>query len=111
MDGLTLMSDIQEWRPETPTLLITGHGEHDLAIQALRRGAYDLIQKPIDRDYFVAALQRAIQSYHLRRQVLDQQLALERHAQALEALIEERTRVLVETKGAKDEFLSLASHE
>ncbi len=111
IDGLALLTMIKELRPETPTLLITGHGEHDLAIQALRRGAYDLIQKPIDRDYFVAALQRAIQAYHLRRQVLEQQLALERHAQSLEALIEERTRELVEANAAKDEFLSLASHE
>lgn len=111
IDGLALLTMIKELRPETPTLLITGHGEHDLAIQALRRGAYDLIQKPIDRDYFVAALQRAIQAYHLRRQVLEQQLALERHAQSLEALVEERTRELVEANAAKDVFLSLASHE
>lgn len=111
MDGLALLTMIKELRPETPTLLITGHGEHDLAIQALRRGAYDLIQKPIDRDYFVAALQRAIQAYHLRRQVQEQQLALERHAQSLEALVEERTRELVEANAAKDVFLSLASHE
>lgn len=111
MDGLTLLTRIKEMRPETPTLLITGLGEHDLAIQALRRGAYDLIQKPIDRDYFVAALQRAIQTYDLRRQVREQQLALERHAQSLEALVEERTRELVEANAAKDVFLSLASHE
>ena len=66
MDGLALLAKIQELRPDTPTLLITGHGEHDLAVQALRGGAYDFIQKPIDRDYLVAALQRAIQTYQLR---------------------------------------------
>src|SRR5437764_1855292 len=67
MDGLTLLSRIQELRPGTPTLLITGHGEDDLAIQALRGGAYDFIQKPIDRDYVVASLRRAIQPHHMRR--------------------------------------------
>src|SRR5579863_1406726 len=77
MDGLALLAKIQEMRPDTPTLLITGHGEHDLAVRALRAGAYDFIQKPIDRDYLVAALQRAIQTHQLRRQVLEQQLALE----------------------------------
>src|SRR6266852_432336 len=56
MDGLALLVKIQELRQNTPTLLITGHGVHSLAIQALRGGAYDFIQKPIDRDYFVAAL-------------------------------------------------------
>src|SRR6516164_2753828 len=77
MDGLALLAKIQELRPETPTLLITGHGEHQLAIQALRGGAYDFIQKPIDRDYVVAALQRAIQTHQLRRQVKEHQRALE----------------------------------
>src|SRR5579875_2222280 len=65
MDGLALLSKVQELRPETPTLLITGHGEHNLAVQALRGGAYDFIQKPIDRDYFVAALKRAVQTHNL----------------------------------------------
>jgi DNA-binding NtrC family response regulator len=51
MDGLVLLNKIKELRPETPTILITGHGEHELAINALRGGAYDYIQKPIDREY------------------------------------------------------------
>ena len=70
MDGLALLAKVQELRPAIPMLLITGHGDHSLAIQALRGGAYDFIQKPIDRDYFVAALYRAIQTHQLRRQVV-----------------------------------------
>jgi two-component system, sensor histidine kinase and response regulator len=111
MDGLVLLEKIKELRPETPTLLITGHGEENLAIQALRGGAYDFIQKPIERDYLVAALQRAIQTHQLRRQVIEQQLALERYAQSLEQKVQERTQELVEANAAKDEFLSIASHE
>ena len=84
MDGLALLEKIQQLRPRTPTLLITGHGEQDLAIQALRGGAYDYIAKPIDRDYFVASLERAIQLKSLDRQVEKQRLALERHARVLE---------------------------
>src|SRR5947209_13044707 len=61
MDGLELLAEIRTQRPETPTLMITGHGEHDLVVHALRGGAYDFIQKPIDRDYFVASLRRAIE--------------------------------------------------
>src|SRR5207244_2018005 len=49
MDGLALLDEVRQIRPETPTLLITGHGEHDLTVLALRGGAYDFIQKPIDR--------------------------------------------------------------
>jgi two-component system phosphate regulon sensor histidine kinase PhoR len=84
MDGLVLLEAIQETRPRTPTLLITGHGEQDLAVQALRGGAYDYIAKPIDRDYFVASLARAIQLKSLDRQIDKQRVALERHARVLE---------------------------
>jgi PAS domain S-box-containing protein len=84
MDGLAVLREMKELRPKTPTLLITGHGEHDLAVQALRGGAYDFVQKPIDREYFVASLQRAIDVRRLERQVEEQRLALQQHARVLE---------------------------
>lgn len=84
MDGLAVLGEIKRLRPKTPTVLITGHGEHDLAVQALRGGAYDFVQKPIDREYFVASLERAIELRRLERQVEEQRLALERHARVLE---------------------------
>src|SRR6266705_745833 len=111
MDGLALLAKIQELRPDTPTLLITGHGEHDLAVQALRGGAYDFIQKPIDRDYLVAALQRAIQTHQLRTQVFEQQLALKLHAKALERMVQKRTQELIEANVAKDKLHKIISHE
>ena len=111
MDGLALLRHVRELQPDTPTLLITGHGEHDFAIQALRGGAYDFVKKPIDRDYFVASLDRAIQTRLLRRQVEDQRQALERHAATLEQTVQERTRELIEANQVKDTFLSIASHE
>src|SRR6266566_3197246 len=102
MDGLELLAKIQELRPEVPTLLITGHGEQALITQALRGGAYDFIQKPIDRVYFVAALHRAIQTRRLRRQFQEQQRALEQHAQFLEHLVEKRTRELLAASEAME---------
>jgi two-component system, OmpR family, phosphate regulon sensor histidine kinase PhoR len=84
MDGLALLAEIKRRRPATPTLLITGHGERDLAVAALRGGAHDLVQKPIDREYFVATLERAIHLRQLDRQVAEQRLALERHARVLD---------------------------
>jgi signal transduction histidine kinase len=111
MDGLVLLAKIQELSPDTPTLLITGHGEHDLAVQALRGGAYDFIQKPIDRDYLIAALQRAIHTHQLSSQVKAQQLTLELHARSLERMVQKRTSELVEANAAKDKFLSIVSHE
>ena len=78
LDGLEVLREIKKLRPKTPTVLITGHGEHDLAVRALRGGAYDFVQKPIDRDYFVASLERAIELRRLERRVDEQRLALER---------------------------------
>jgi DNA-binding NtrC family response regulator len=96
MDGFTLLGEIRAHQPDTPILLITGHGEPALAIDALRGGAYDFVQKPIDRDYFVASLCRAIQRNELSRQLQQQQLALERRALDLERAVEERTHELQE---------------
>jgi len=96
MDGLELLAEIRTHRPDTPTLMITGYGEHDLVVQALRAGAYDFIRKPIDRDYFVGSLRRAMEKRELSRRVKGQQLAVERHLNELEAIVEERTRELRE---------------
>jgi PAS domain S-box-containing protein len=84
LDGLALLREIAKIRPSTPTLLITGHGERELTVEALRGGAYDFIQKPIERDYLVAALSRAFERRRLAREVEEQNLALLRHARVLE---------------------------
>ncbi|HKX19859.1 MAG TPA: SpoIIE family protein phosphatase [bacterium] len=97
MDGLALVAQVRAVRPDTPVLLITGHGEHDLAVRSLRAGAYDYVQKPIDREYFVASLGRAIHVRQLRRQIADQQRALARHAGQLEETVQERTTELRQT--------------
>jgi DNA-binding NtrC family response regulator len=92
MDGLTLLAEILARRPDTPTLMITGHGEYDFALRALRGGAYDFIQKPIDRDRFVASLHRAIEAHELNRRAKDRRLALERCAVELEKIAEKLGR-------------------
>src|SRR5204863_495843 len=79
MDGLELLAEIRSRRPGTPTLVFTGHGENELVVGALRGGACDFIQKPIDRDYFVASLKRAIQARAKNRQSMQEHAALERH--------------------------------
>ena len=97
MDGLELLDEIKLLRPGTPTVLITGHGERDLAVRALRGGAYDFVQKPIDRDYFVASLERAIQVRGLDRHVDQQRVELERHARVLQHV--DRGVFLVDDEG------------
>jgi two-component system sensor histidine kinase/response regulator len=88
MDGLELLDEIRTRRPNTPTLIITGHGDNDLVVHALRGGARDFIQKPIDRDYFVAALYRVIREHVTDRQVKQRQQTLESWAEELERVVE-----------------------
>ena len=88
MDGLALLAEIRSRRLDTPILIITGHGEYDLALRALRGGAYDFIHKPIDRDDVVASLDCALRAHALHRRVRDRQLALERCATELEGIVE-----------------------
>jgi len=102
MDGLTLMAKICERRPNLPTLLLTGHGDRDIGVKALKSGAYAYMPKPVDRDYFLAWVQRAIHLSQLNRQI-QEQIALERQrsqelAQVVLALrdSEGRFRLLVE---------------
>ncbi len=105
MDGLALLAQLQEQYAKVPVLLITGHSDHQLAIRALRGGAYDYILKPIDRDDFIAALHRALHTHQLQQQIEEQQRALERYALSLERLVDQRTRELAAANAARETLL------
>ena len=86
MDGLDLLAHIREIQPETPTILITGQVDPRFLIQAMEQGAYDFLQKPLDRFSLVVALHRAMQTRQLRRQVQEQQHLLLSSPRLLEHL-------------------------
>ncbi|MGK5084632.1 response regulator [Bdellovibrionota bacterium FG-1] len=58
MDGLEVLSKIQEKSPGTCVILMTGHGDTDLAIQALQLGAFDYFSKPVDYETLLLAIRR-----------------------------------------------------
>jgi len=64
MDGVALTVKIREVQPDTPVILITGHGENGLRGQASAAGAFAFLNKPIDPIFIVALLQQAL---HERR--------------------------------------------
>lgn len=111
MDGLELLARVSEQQSDTPVMIITGHGDHDLAIRALRGGAYDYIIKPIDRDDFMASLHRALQTRQLRRQNQEQLRTLERYALSLEQLVDDRTRELAAANRTTDTTLTMVSNQ
>ena len=59
MDGMSFLREVLAVDPELPVVLITGHGDISMAVQAMKDGAYDFIQKPFPPDYLVEVVRRA----------------------------------------------------
>ncbi|UHS62738.1 sigma-54-dependent Fis family transcriptional regulator [Agrobacterium vaccinii] len=60
MDGMTLLQKVRELDAEIPVILVTGHGDVQLAVSAMRNGAYDFIEKPFSVQYLAGIIKRAI---------------------------------------------------
>jgi two-component system C4-dicarboxylate transport response regulator DctD len=84
-DGMALMRDAREADPSLPVILLTGHGDVALAVEAMRGGAHDFLEKPYDADHLVAVIDRAVAA---RR--LDAELERLRTRRGAEAVLEER---------------------
>jgi two-component system C4-dicarboxylate transport response regulator DctD len=69
MDGLELQQHVSGIDREIPVMLITGHGDVAMAVQAMREGAYDFIEKPCPPEQLVAAVQRAAEKRRLTLEV------------------------------------------
>ncbi|RRJ83650.1 sigma-54-dependent transcriptional regulator [Aestuariirhabdus litorea] len=68
MDGLELMERALALCPELPIVLITAHGDVDMAVRSVQAGAYDFIEKPFDPQRLVKTLERALDQLRLRSQ-------------------------------------------
>jgi len=68
MDGLSLLARIQETYPEMSVVIITGHGDMETAVQALRLGAVDFLNKPIKLLELDAVLEKSLRVRHLRQE-------------------------------------------
>ena len=68
MDGMQLLERILERDADLPVILMTGHGDISMAVEAVKKGAYNFLQKPVDEDIILATLARAIER---RQLVLD----------------------------------------
>lgn len=78
LGGLDLVAIFTETRPEVPVLVMTGYGSVDTALEAMRRGARDYIQKPFPMDEIVRLLGRALEEQRLQRENKQLRVLVER---------------------------------
>ena len=69
LDGLQLLDSVKGEHPELPVVMISGHGNIETAVSAIKRGAYDFIEKPFKADRLVLVANRALENSRLRREV------------------------------------------
>lgn len=90
MDGLAVLNAMKERHPDTPVVVVSGHGTMNDAVEALRRGAWDFVSKPVENELLVRAARRAVERSSLLRQNCEYSESLrltnERLSVALESL-------------------------
>ena len=71
LSGLDLLRDVRERTVASEVILITGHGDVPMAVDAMRAGAFDFLQKPYVPDQLVKTLRRAAEQAALKREIAD----------------------------------------
>ena len=69
LDGLQLLDAFKQEHPELPVVMISGHGNIETAVAAIKHGAYDFIEKPFKADRLVLVAERALETSRLKREV------------------------------------------
>ena len=100
MDGLQLIAGIAKSKPETLTIMMTGHGSIDSALEAMKLGASDYITKPLNLDETILRLRKVLEEKQRFVKLKDFADQLERANQELRKI-----------DAMKSEFVSVASHE
>jgi len=68
LDGIELLSVIHELDPDIPAIMISGHGNIETAVTAIKKGAFDFIEKPFKTERLIMVVQRALELTSLRRE-------------------------------------------
>ncbi|MEM1299730.1 MAG: sigma-54 dependent transcriptional regulator, partial [Pseudomonadota bacterium] len=68
MDGIEILKNVKRDNPGIPIVIISGHGNIEVAVAAVRQGAYDFIEKPFNMDQLMVVVTRALEASRLRRE-------------------------------------------
>jgi two-component system, NtrC family, nitrogen regulation response regulator NtrX len=124
LDGLDLLLEIKQLHPTLPVVIISGHGNIETAVAAIKRGAYEYIEKPFNADRLVLVVGRALETSRLKRENedlkersgLDAELignsaAMRQLRQLLKKIAPTNSRVLISgPMGAGKEMAARALH-
>lgn len=124
LDGLALLDEIKKQHPELPVVMISGHGNIETAVSAIRRGAYDFIEKPFKADCLILVAERALETSKLKREVSDLRkrtgdqlelvgtsLAMNQLRQTIERVAPTNSRIMITgPSGAGKELVARAIH-
>ena len=68
MDGIDILGHVKRDNPQVPVVIISGHGNIEIAVAAIKQGAYDFIEKPFNIDQLMVVIRRAMETSRLRRE-------------------------------------------
>ena len=74
LDGMGLLDLVRRHHPDIPVIMISGHGTIDTAVSAIKKGAYEFIEKPFESDRLLLMVRRALEAAELRREVAELRL-------------------------------------
>ncbi|HEY2228572.1 MAG TPA: sigma-54 dependent transcriptional regulator [Xanthobacteraceae bacterium] len=123
LDGLQVLDAVKREHPEVPVVMISGHGNIETAVAAIKRGAYDFIEKPFKADRLVLVADRALETSRLKREVkalrqltpsalIGHSPSINQLRQTVEKVAPTNSRILiVGPPGAGKELAARAIHE
>jgi two-component system nitrogen regulation response regulator NtrX len=124
LDGLEVLSQIKRAYPDLPVVIISGHGNIETAVTAIKRGAYDYIEKPFKADRLILVTLRALEASQLKREVktlkerssvsadmIGKSAAINQLRSQIERLAPTRSRILIRgSSGSGKELAARAIH-
>ncbi|NBN62123.1 response regulator [Microvirga tunisiensis] len=125
LDGLALLDEIKAQDKDLPVVIISGHGNVETAVSAIKRGAYDYIEKPFKADRLLLITERALEASSLRREIrelkqrsgdtarlIGESNAINQLRQTVERIAGTNSRILISgPSGAGKELAARMIHE